>query len=68
MDFTIKFGMLQKATVLYNFRRYLDSLEVIGKAKKMVDDEQKENDDKFNSINEKWKKKLQIDGKYYYKT
>jgi len=63
MDFTNKFGMLQKATVLYNFRRYLDSLEVIGRAKKMVENEQKENDDKFNSINNKWKTKLQINGK-----
>jgi len=63
MDFTNKFGMLQKATVLYNFRRYLDSLEVIGRAKKMVESEQKENDDKFNSINNKWKTKLQINGK-----
>ncbi len=65
MDFTNKFGMLQKANVLYNFRRYLDSLDVIQKAKDMVDKEQKENDDKFNSLNEKWKKKLQIDGKDY---
>jgi hypothetical protein len=59
-DYVAKFGMLKKATVLYSFKRYTDSLAIMEKLKESVDSEQKENEERFVSLDKKWRAKLQI--------
>ena len=51
---------MKKATVLYNFRRYTDAYKVISKAKKQVEEEQKQNDLSYNDLDDRWRKKLGI--------
>lgn len=59
-DYIIKFGQLKRATVLFNFRRYTDSLNVIDLAKKTVIEENSINEEKYVSLDIKWRKKLEI--------
>jgi tetratricopeptide (TPR) repeat protein len=59
-DYVTKFGMLQKANILYSFRRYIDSLEVIEQAKKLVIEDQKKIDERYIDLDKKWRAKLQI--------
>lgn len=62
-DYVVKFGLIKRSNVLYNFRRYTDAYNVIEKAKKFVLEENKLNDEKYQSLDEKWRKKLQISEK-----
>jgi len=59
-DYEVKFGLIKRSNVLYNFRRFTDAYNVIEKAKKYVLAENKLNDEKYQSLDEKWRKKLQI--------
>ena len=59
-SFEYKFGILKKATILYNFRRYIDAINLILKAKEAVENENKENNDKYDDLDQKWRKKLGI--------
>ena len=58
--YVTKFGALKKAAILYSFRRYTDSLNIIEQLKKQVDSEQSSNDERFISLDKKWRAKLQI--------
>jgi len=60
-SFEKKFGVLKKASVLYSFRRYVDSLEVIGEARNLVIKEQESNLKKFHDLDLRWRKKLEIE-------
>lgn len=60
-SFEIKFGILKKASVLYSFRRYIDALNTIEKAKKMVEGEENEKTEKFKELDIAWRKKLNIE-------
>jgi hypothetical protein len=55
-----KFGMLKKATLLFSFRRYTDAQAIMMKAKSIVKSEQSTNDEKYLSLDKKWRAKLQI--------
>jgi hypothetical protein len=59
-DYMKKFGQLKKAISLYSFRRYVDALNIMKKLKEKVDKEQVEINNKFKSLDEKWRKKLEI--------
>jgi len=59
-DYITKFGLLKRSNVLFNFRRFTDAYHVIGKAKKLVIEENKLNEEKYVSIDEKWRKTLKI--------
>lgn len=59
-DYIIKFGIFKKSIVLHSFRRYTDALSVLEKAKELVENENKNNDERFNSLDRKWRAKLKI--------
>jgi hypothetical protein len=59
-DYVTKFGMLEKANILFSFRRYIDSFEVVDAAKKLVVLDQKNIDERYNDLDRKWTAKLQI--------
>jgi len=62
-DYFTKFGLIKRSNVLFNFRRFTDAFNVIDKAKKLVLEENKINDEKYLSLDEKWRKKLKIEAK-----
>ena len=62
-DYVIKFGLIKRSNVLFNFRRFTDAYNVIEKAKKLVIEENKLNEEKYLSLDEKWRKKLKIEVK-----
>ncbi len=59
-----KFGLLKKAIILYNFRRYTDCNKLITKLHETVIKEQKEMNEKYKILDEKWRKNLNIREKY----
>ena len=60
-DYVVKFGLIKRSNVLFSFRRYTDAFNVIEKAKKLVLEENKLNEEKYKSLDEKWRKKLKIE-------
>lgn len=60
VEYELKFGILKRANILFSFRRYPDALKVIAEAVHKIEEEQKEKDEKFNDLDLKWRKKLQI--------
>lgn len=62
-SFEHKFGILKKASILFSFRRYVDSLNVISRAKELVDEENIKNTGKFKDLDIRWRAKLEISDK-----
>jgi len=60
MEYEHKFGILKRANILFSFRRYPDSLNVIEEAVHKIEAEQKSKDEKFIDLDRKWRAKLQI--------
>ena len=59
-DYMKKFGMLKKAIVLYEFRRFTDSEAIIDKLSDIIKGEQGEYEEKFRNLDKKWRAKLEI--------
>ena len=59
-DYMKKFGLLKKAIILYNFRRYTDCNKLITQLHETVIKEQKEMNEKYKILDEKWRKNLNI--------
>ena len=59
-DYMAKFGQLKKAINLYGFRRYTDCVKIMNDLMKKVQEEQVDLDKRFKSLDEKWRKKLEI--------
>ena len=59
-DYMAKFGKLKKAIILYGFRRYTDCVKIMDDLMESVRVEQAEMDQKFKSLDKKWRKKLEI--------
>ena len=59
-DYMAKFGKLKKAIILYGFRRYTDCEKIMDNLMESVRVEQAEMDQKFKSLDKKWRKKLEI--------
>ncbi|MCQ2816283.1 MAG: hypothetical protein MJ252_03355 [archaeon] len=59
-DYMRKFGQLKKAIVLFNFRRFTDSHQIMEELNNEVKDEQKEMDERFITLDKKWRAKLEI--------
>ena len=60
-NFTIKFGLLKKACVLFFYGRYNDSFEEVAKAAKIIQDQREIDKQKQALIEKRWKFKLGMD-------
>lgn len=60
-NFTIKFGLLKKACVLFFYGRYNDSFEQVAKAAKIIQDQREIEKQKQALIEKRWKFKLGMD-------
>ena len=60
-NFTIKFGLLKKACVLYFYGRYNDAFDEIAKAAKIIQDQREIEKQKQALIEKRWKFKLGMD-------
>jgi len=63
MEYVVKFGLLKRANVLFNFRRFTDAFNVVEKAKKLVLEENTVNEEKYVGLDVKWRKKLKLEAK-----
>ncbi len=59
-EYMANFGMLKKASVLFSFRRFTDSFAILEKLKNLVLSTQSARDEKFFSLDAKWRSKLNI--------
>lgn len=60
-QYTIKFGLLKKACVLYFYGRYNDAFDQVAKAAKIIQDQREIEKQKQQIIEKRWKFKLGLD-------
>lgn len=60
-NYTLKFGLLKKACVLFFYGRYNDAFDEVAKAAKIVQDQREIEKQKQQIIERRWKFKLGLD-------
>lgn len=60
-NYTVKFGLLKKACVLFFYGRYNDAFDEVAKAAKIIQDQKEIERQKQSVIERRWKFKLGLD-------